>query len=35
MLAQLESLANWLVNPWLFIAGAIAIALPILIHLLN
>lgn len=31
----MESLANWLVNPWLFIAGAIAIALPILIHLLN
>jgi hypothetical protein len=34
-LAQLESLATWLVNPWLFVAGAIAIALPILIHLLN
>jgi aerotolerance regulator-like protein/VWA domain-containing protein/CARDB protein len=34
-LAQLESLASWMVNPWLFLAGAAAIALPILIHLLN
>ncbi len=33
--AQLESLTTWLVNPWLFVAGAAAIALPILIHLLN
>jgi len=35
VLAQLESLASWMVNPWLFVAGAAAIALPILIHLLN
>src|SRR5262245_6356275 len=35
LLAQLESLATWLVNPWLFLAGAIAVLLPILIHLLN
>src|SRR5687768_10722984 len=34
-LAQLESLAGAMVNPWLFAAGAAAIALPILIHLLN
>ena len=35
ILAQLESLATWLVNPWLFVAGAAAILIPILIHLLN
>ena len=35
ILAQLESLATWLYNPGLFLAGAAAIALPILIHLLN
>src|SRR5437867_13087135 len=35
MLAQLEQLATWLVHPWLFIAGLIAVLLPILIHLLN
>jgi len=35
IVAQLESLASWMVNPWLFVAGAAAIALPILIHLLN
>ena len=35
LLAQLESLATWLVNPWLFVAGAAAILIPILIHLLN
>lgn len=35
ILAQLESLASWLVNPWLFVAGAAAILIPILIHLLN
>src|SRR5688572_33148809 len=35
LLSQLESLATWLVNPWLFIGGLAAIALPILIHLLN
>src|SRR5262245_351269 len=35
MLAQMEQLASWLVNPWLFVAGAIAVLLPILIHLLN
>jgi hypothetical protein len=35
LIAQLESLASWMVNPWLFLAGAAAISLPILIHLLN
>jgi hypothetical protein len=35
MLAQIEQLATWLVHPWLFIAGLIAVLLPILIHLLN
>src|SRR6476661_4844040 len=35
MLAQIEQLATWLVNPWLFVAGALAVLLPILIHLLN
>ena len=35
LFAQLESLASWLVNPWLFVAGAAAILIPILIHLLN
>src|SRR5439155_13030426 len=35
MLAQLEQLATWLVHPWLFIAGLLAVLLPILIHLLN
>jgi hypothetical protein len=36
LLAQfIESLAGTMVNPWLFLAGAAAIALPILIHLLN
>lgn len=33
--AQLDALATWLVNPWLFVGGVAAIALPILIHLLN
>lgn len=35
LLAQLESLASWMVNPWLFVAGAAAVSLPIIIHLLN
>jgi hypothetical protein len=35
LLAQLESLATWLVNPGLFIAGAAAVLVPIIIHLLN
>jgi hypothetical protein len=35
VLAQLESLASWMVNPWLFVAGAAAVSLPIIIHLLN
>src|SRR5262245_36787448 len=35
MLAQIEQLATWLVNPWLFVAGVLAVLLPILIHLLN
>lgn len=35
LFGQLESLATWLVNPWLFVAGLLAVALPILIHLLN
>src|SRR6188474_499003 len=35
LLAQLEWFASWLVNPWLFAAGAAAILIPILIHLLN
>ena len=34
-LAQLESLATWLYNPGLFVAGAVAVLLPIIIHLLN
>src|SRR5258708_24327590 len=35
MLAPIEQLATWLVNPWLFVAGLLAVLLPILIHLLN
>ncbi|HEX5105241.1 MAG TPA: BatA domain-containing protein, partial [Pirellulaceae bacterium] len=35
VVAQLESLATWMVNPWLFVAGAAAVSLPIIIHLLN
>lgn len=35
LLAQLESLAPWMMNPALFAAGAAAISLPIIIHLLN
>ena len=35
LFAQLESLSTWLFNPGLFLAGAAAIAIPILIHLLN
>jgi hypothetical protein len=35
MLAQIEQLATWLVNPWLFVVGLVAVLLPILIHLLN
>jgi hypothetical protein len=35
LFAQLESLATWMVNPWLFAAGAAAVSLPIIIHLLN
>jgi hypothetical protein len=31
----MDALANWLVNPWLFVAGALAVLLPIVIHLLN
>src|SRR6266699_605484 len=35
LFGQIEQFATWLVHPWLFIAGAVAILLPILIHLLN
>ena len=35
LFAQIDALATWLVNPWLFVGGLAAIALPILIHLLN
>ena len=37
LLAQmgLESLGGWLTNPGLFLAGAAAVSLPIIIHLLN
>ncbi|MDX1944385.1 MAG: BatA domain-containing protein [Pirellulaceae bacterium] len=36
LLAQIiESLASWMVNPWLFLAGALAVSVPIIIHLLN
>src|SRR5436190_6570160 len=35
LVAQLESFSTWLVHPGLFVAGAVAILLPILIHLLN
>jgi hypothetical protein len=32
---MIEQLATWLVNPWLLVAGAAAVLLPIVIHLLN
>lgn len=32
---QLTGSANWLANPWLLVAGTAAVALPVLIHLLN
>lgn len=32
---MIEGLASWLVNPWLLVGGVLAIALPVLIHLLN
>jgi hypothetical protein len=35
VVAQLEGLGGWLMNPGLLVAGAAATALPILIHLLN
>jgi Aerotolerance regulator N-terminal/von Willebrand factor type A domain/CARDB len=35
MLAAIGQLASWLINPWLLVAGALAVLLPILIHLLN
>ena len=35
MLAQMESLATWLVNPWLFVGGLAAAALTVIIHLLS
>ena len=31
----ITSLGSWLVNPWLFVFGAIAVSVPIIIHLLN
>src|SRR6188768_1575676 len=31
----MTSLGGWLVNPWIFVAGAAAISVPIIIHLLN
>ena len=34
-LIGVAGLAEWMVNPSLFLAGAAAIALPIIIHLLN
>src|SRR4029453_391379 len=35
MLAAIGQLASWLINPWLLVAGALAVFVPILIHLLN
>src|SRR5262245_58816201 len=35
MLAAIGQLATWLVNPWLLVAGTLAVLVPILIHLLN
>lgn len=32
---QLTGLSSWLANPWLLVAGSAAVALPVLIHLLN
>jgi hypothetical protein len=32
---MIDPLATWLVNPWLLVAGASAVLLPVLIHLLN
>lgn len=32
---QLAGVSGWLANPWLLVAGTAAVALPILIHLLN
>jgi len=32
---MIESLGTWLVNPWLFAAGAVLVSAPIIIHLLN
>ncbi len=31
----MTSLGGWLVNPWIFVAGAAAVSVPIIIHLLN
>src|SRR6266571_6170536 len=35
MFGLIEQLSTWLVNPWLFVGGLVAVLLPILIHLLN
>ena len=32
---MLSGLGSWLVNPWLFLAGSLLVAVPIIIHLLN
>src|SRR6478736_5802807 len=32
---QLTGFSSWLANPWLLVAGSAAVALPVLIHLLN
>src|SRR5687767_15897758 len=31
----ITTLSSWLVNPWLFVFGALAVSVPIIIHLLN
>lgn len=33
--AAFNNLASWLVNPWVFLAGAALVSVPIIIHLLN
>lgn len=35
MEALITSLGSWLVNPWIFAFGALAVSVPIIIHLLN
>jgi hypothetical protein len=35
MESLITSLGTWLVNPWIFAAGVLAVSVPIIIHLLN